>query len=494
LESSPARRFFVDSDGGDDSRSGDAPQDCWRTLEKLNEQDFQPGDELLLKRGARWLGTLKPRGSGSAEAPIRIGAYGDGDRPAIDGGASPALLLEDVEGWEVAGLDLTNRKDSGKDALKVRAAKRQPRYRRILIRDCVARGAGGSGIHVGEDEGGNLDDVAIEDCVAFDNQDSGIFIQGSYFDRVERLSIARSTAYGNGWDGIKIYSGRDGVIEDCIAYGNGWKEDARVGIWCWNSERVTIQRCESYRNVTPGTQDGGGFDIDWSCKDCVIQFCYSHDNDGAGYLFMGAGENGKTTGSSVRFNVSQNDGLRNRYGGIVCYGKLQDSSVHNNAVYFSGAADGAAIQFRGDAKALYPQNVAVFNNVVVVSGRRVALRVPAAAAANAFDHNLYFAPAGLVLEWGDVRFAALEPFRAAAGQERRGLAADPLLRGPGLAAAGRRPLEEYRPLPGSPCFGTGRRFPGIESALDYWGASLAGASGAAIGPAGSSLPWPSTQR
>jgi len=256
-----------------------------------------------------------------------------------------------------------------------------------------------------------------------------------------------------------------------------------VGIWCWNSQDVVIQHCESFENVTPGTQDGGGFDIDWSCSRSVIQHCYSHDNEGAGFLFMGAGEAGLTTGSIVRFNISQNDGLKNNYGGILCYGNLRDSSVHNNAVFVRGHAGGAAIQFRGDAKAGFPSGVEVVNNIAIVEGGREHLRVPAqAAGANRFDSNCYFAPTGFQAAWGDTIFDDLESFRAATGQERQGLFAEARLRAPGRAARGRLPLDEYRPLPDSPCLGAGAAVPRSEGALDYWGARLAPGSRPSIGP------------
>lgn len=465
--------YYLDRRAGDDARSGKSADQAWITIEKVNALVLESGDRILLRRGDRWEGTVSPRGSGTPENPIRLSTFGEGPRPLVDGGSRPAVLLSDQGGWIIEGLEVTNRKDCGQDALKARAGPRKPRAAYLRIRDCVARGAGGSGIHVGEDEGGNFDDVSVEDCLAFENQGSGIFIQGSYFDRVRSLAIRRSTAYGNGGDGIKIYSGSDGVIEHCTAYRNGWKEDARVGIWCWNAEGVTIQFCESYGNRTPGTQDGGGFDIDWSCSGCVIQCCYAHDNEGAGFLFMGAGEAGITKGSTVRFNVSQNDGRRNGYGGIVCYGNLQDSLVHNNAVYLEGPAPGAALQFRGDQKARYPRGVRSFNNVLLAFKGREALSVPSEATAeNRFNHDAYFSPDGLKLAWGGKTFADLESFSKATGEESHGLAADPRLRAPGRAGLGRLPLEAYRLLESSPCIRAGADFTPAPGTQDYWGMPL----------------------
>ena len=481
----PARaaRYYLDASSGDDARSGLTPENAWRTLEKVNATVFKPGDEILLKRSDRWQGTLHPLGSGTPEKPIRLGSYGNGPRPLLDGGPGSALLLHNQDAWVIEGLEMTNGKDSKQDALKIWAEPRRPHYSFIRIGDVVARDAGASGIHVGEGTYGNYDDVVIEDCASYNNQDSGIFIQGNDFAEVRGLAIRRSVAYSNGWDGIKIYSGRDGVIEYCTAYRNGWKQDARVGIWCWNSENIVIQYCESYENVTPGTHDGGGFDIDWSCVNCVIQYCYSHDNDGAGYLFMGSGR-GFTTRSVVRFNISQNDGRRNDYGGILCYGTLQNSDVYNNVFYFRGSEAGAAIHFRGDKETGYPANVRVFNNIVLAEDGRALLRMAPVAAAqnNSLDFNGYFSSAKARWVWGGGESQAFADFREGSGQEAHGFFADPRMKAAGQAGLGRLPLEAYRLLPDSPCLLKGTEYTPDYGTLDYWAKPLEGIGRMNVGP------------
>ncbi len=471
--SASATRYYLDSEAGDDSKTGTASDQAWKSFAKTNATTFHPGDEILLKRGVRWQGTLHPLGSGTPDNPIRIGTYGDGPRPFIDGGKGPAVLIYNQDAWVIEGLEVTNAKESGEDALKVWAAPRRPHYHFIRIRDCVAHDAGRSGIHVGDGTYGNYDDVVIEDCVSYNNQDSGIFIQGKDYAEVRDLAIRRSVAYGNGWDGIKIYSGRDGVIEHCTAYRNGWKQDARVGIWCWNSDNIVIQYCEAYENVSPGVHDGGGFDIDWSSSNCTLQYCYSHDNDGAGYLFMGSGR-GLTTRSVVRFNISQNDGRKNDYGGILCYGTLQNSEVYNNVFFFKGSEAGAAIHFRGDKEAGYPSNVRVFNNIAIAGEGRAVLRVAPEAVTqnNEFDFNNYFSTSRLRMIWGEKEITEFDAFRKASGQEAHGLVTDPRLKGAGKAGLGRLPLEEYRLLPDSPNLKAGTDYSPDFGVLDYWGKTL----------------------
>src|SRR5687768_17060748 len=114
-----AASYYLDP-AGDDARTGTAPEQAWRTFDKVNSLTLQAGDRLHLRRGGRWEGTLSPRGSGTPENPIRLSAFGEGSRPLIDGGSRPAVLLGDQEGWTIEGLEATNRKDSGQDAIKVK--------------------------------------------------------------------------------------------------------------------------------------------------------------------------------------------------------------------------------------------------------------------------------------------------------------------------------------------------------------------------------------
>ena len=84
--------------------------DCaTRNLDEVNAIELRPGDRLLFRAGCRWTGTLAPRGSGSDAAPIRMGRYGEGPPPIVDGGgAETAILLRNREFWEISDLEIVN--------------------------------------------------------------------------------------------------------------------------------------------------------------------------------------------------------------------------------------------------------------------------------------------------------------------------------------------------------------------------------------------------
>lgn len=78
--------YFSNADGND-SRTATQAQDQstpWKTLSKLNSFAFVPGDQVLLKRGDTFTGSLSVS-SGAAGNVITYGAYGTGNPPIVSG-------------------------------------------------------------------------------------------------------------------------------------------------------------------------------------------------------------------------------------------------------------------------------------------------------------------------------------------------------------------------------------------------------------------------
>ena len=126
------------------ANDGTSEKKAFKTLDKINEITLGPGDKVLLEKGSVFTDQyLHVQGSGSAEAPIEISTYGEGNRPRIDangtgvwyqdygnhldntghkwkGNVSSTILLKDVEYIEIRGLELTNDRETSKvdDGLK----------------------------------------------------------------------------------------------------------------------------------------------------------------------------------------------------------------------------------------------------------------------------------------------------------------------------------------------------------------------------------------
>lgn len=103
--------YYVDDVGGNDSHTGMSEIAAWRTLDKVNQAVFQPGDQILLRSGGIWEEqTLAPQGSGQAGSPILIDRYGNGEKPQIatKGKYNDALTLNNQQYWEIRNLDISN--------------------------------------------------------------------------------------------------------------------------------------------------------------------------------------------------------------------------------------------------------------------------------------------------------------------------------------------------------------------------------------------------
>src|SRR5262249_45469150 len=120
-----------------------------------------------------------------------------------------------------------------------------------------------------------------------------------------------------------LVGGADGaVIERSVASRNGALCNASVGgpvgIWAFASTNVVIQHCESHHNRTGSASfDGGGFDLDGAVSSSVMQYNYSHDNDGPGFMvYSYSRAPGPSRNNVVRFNISENDGRHKSSAGI----------------------------------------------------------------------------------------------------------------------------------------------------------------------------------
>lgn len=110
--------YYV-SNSGDDANDGLSPETAWKTIARVNQDTYIPGDKILFERGGKWENTtLQPQGSGSAEAYITIGAYGDetahAPRISANGKVNDALYLYNQEYWEICDLDISNTVDGCK--------------------------------------------------------------------------------------------------------------------------------------------------------------------------------------------------------------------------------------------------------------------------------------------------------------------------------------------------------------------------------------------
>lgn len=331
------QNYYVDALNGDDQNAGTSEKQAWKTIHRLNQHTFQAGERILLKAGSVFYGQMELKGSGTLQTPIIVDMYGDGNKPQINGQGKKdyTLLLENTSHWEINNLDITN---TG----SVRKAKRRGvvisannygeshhiHLKQLDVHDVngslVKEEGGGSAIfwvNGGDNIPSRFVDLRIEDCHLYNCGRNGITSSGN-IDRNKWYPSLKVVIRGNLLEGIPgdgiVPIGCDGALieyntmRDCPNILS--HAEAAAGIWPWSSDNTVIQFNEVSQHRAKW--DGQGFDSDYNCHGTIIQYNYSHDNNG-GFLLvcndgasLGKAWNQGTTNSIIRYNISVNDGLR----------------------------------------------------------------------------------------------------------------------------------------------------------------------------------------
>jgi hypothetical protein len=338
------------------------------SLRAASSVTLGPGDQLLLRRGTTCAGMLAPSGGGADGDPALIGAYGrrfPDQPPRIDAGgtATAAVLLADTSNVTVQDLELTNAGNSTGEhrGLYLTSSDRQVHditIRHLLVHDVdgtaefsdVAK-TGGAIIGQALSDTGRFSNVLIEDNHIYDVSRQGIWVVGTVSNsRPPATSLWPQASTGvvirgnivervQG-DGIAPLGTVDALVEhNVVRYGNlagfDFQSPSRrcaAGIWSWNANRTLIQYNEvSHMRYGPSTAprglngcDGDGFDVDFNQDGTIVQYNYSHDNEGGFILFcMSAGEPHR---ADVRYNLSIDDNGTFSY--APCAGDL-DPATNN---------------------------------------------------------------------------------------------------------------------------------------------------------------------
>lgn len=462
--------WYVDSRSGRDRNSGTSLSSAWRTLRRATRQPLASGQRLKLKRGSIWAETLTLKGRAAPGRPIVLEPYGTGRRPKIIVKQRHGVVVGGpISGWQLNGLEIAGeqpfdpkgRKHGGTCGIYLHQREAGEGF---VINDCLIHDVDGHGIllKAGDAPGTTFTGVTITNC-EIHHASTGIAFGGPWPPGddptrcIADFRIAHCRTHDIGADGIVLSRCQDGVIEHSTAWRTGLGRIRRspVGIWFFQARRCVIQFCESYENRNAGNRaDGGGFDLDGGCIDCVMQYNYSHDNDGAGYLICSYDPKGAPLyGCVTRFNISVNDGLANDYSSILFW-QAGPCKTYNNTCITRVASP---LKFTSSAKGHL-----IANNVFVVDSKADFPLVKSAFPVehNRFRNNLYYRTGG------PARFS----LRQDKGLDFRGFcnavnSADEILADPRLSDLSG---EILHPRPGSPLLGAGLVVPDWGS-RDYYG-------------------------
>jgi hypothetical protein len=433
------------SQNGDDKKDGKTKSAAWKSVQKINGTEFNPGDSILLEGGKIFTGNIvfDEHDMGTSKKPVFIGSYGGG-KAIIDAGQGTGIEVLNSAGFHVSNLIIKGSrpdKNEGSGVAFINNLRGEIKLDFIQIDSVEASGFGWWGILIdGNRKKSGFRNVSIESCSVYDNGDAGLYVYGEYnyvskayahenvFIRNVKAynNKGRPDSYENTGSGIVLSDTDNGLIEKCVAYENGALCHSTlggpVGIWAWDSKDVVIQYNESFNNKTGAAKDGGGFDLDGAMLNSILQYNYSHDNDGSGFFLAQFTYARRHSGNIIRYNISENDGRKNGYAGIDIWGAVENAYVYNNSVLISPALKDTptALFIRpnlelSDPK--FPQNIIIANNIFSASGNvKLIKSIKEIASVKLLNNNYYNDGFNSIFNWGGQTFSSFEAWRAATPQ------------------------------------------------------------------------------
>lgn len=464
FSSASATNYYL-SATGNDGNAGTTPATAWLTIANVNTTVFAPGDSLLLEGGSTFTGSIlfdANDADGGAANPFVVASYGTGDA-TINAGNSYGIGVYNTAGVEIRNLTIIGsgmnvNTDFGVRLLNDLGGNTKKDYIRLTNLTVSDFREGGISF-LGDNGNSGFNDIIISYCTVFDCLDRGIDMEG-FYDQfktgyahsnllVEHCEVYNIIGYAKGehsGNGIVMADVQNALIEYCVAHDSGSGNTScggPVGIWFWDSDQVTIQFCEAY-NMSSGSGagcDGGGFDIDGGVTNGTMQYNYSHDNDGGGFLIGQFWDARPMSNIICRYNISQNDAATNG-GSIYLFNisptAINNVQIYNNSCYLNNPA-GNPLPANFIIANYSPgfNNIDAYNNIFYSTGGVPLVSIPAGVGFDAdFYGNLYHATGAFSIDYKGTNYGSLNTFRAGSGKEiwntvNTGTQGDPGLVSPG---------------------------------------------------------------
>ena len=469
--------YFVDAVNGNDSWAGTSPATAWKTLSKVQNSSFSPGDAILLMRGCVWRESLIPPSSGSSGSPITFGSYGSGAKPIINGStvvtgwtlntvaiyqvttSYPAkVVVQDgtllkycpwntdvattfsgapagsfsADGttcyvWSTDGASpnshttevaqLTGGNDEG-------IAINSKSY--VTIDGLVSCNNSGSGISYGENSSG--EGIIIRNCTTFFNGNGGIYVSCS--GTIRNCLVTLDTIYQNKMHGIAFLQHlTNSTISRNLVHDNSWDPSKHmIGIETWSASSTNhVDSCIIEYNEVYGTgssmaytgSECAGIQTDDYTAHTTVRYNKVYNNAGWGLYQYGG------TGNTYYYNVVYQNALGGFYGGGTVSSPTM--SLYNNTFFGNGGyGTSFGVIFTTG------HGVATMKNCIIAQTATYEFYdyVAGHSTPDTIDNNLYYHPAGGQFLWWDagseIGYTSLSAYRSASGQDAHSLNVNPL--------------------------------------------------------------------
>ncbi|HET6557767.1 MAG TPA: right-handed parallel beta-helix repeat-containing protein [Prolixibacteraceae bacterium] len=359
-----ATDYYI-SPTGNDLNDGLTTMTPWASISKVNSTTFAAGDRILFQAGKTFHGNLilDAQDGSSAAKPLILSSYfaftggtGSGKEWAkINGDNGHGIQILGGTGIKIQNLVVTG---SGRNINNRGIGILVDAGQDVIIDKVEVEGFQMAGVML---YGGTIN-ARVTNVYAHDNGYVGIGagyrkkglnknIYVGYCRTIHNSGVSDSSKYigDQSGSGIHLAKVEGGLVEYCESADNGgdfYHEGGNgpVGIWMNDCKDVIVQHCISHHNKSRRLSDnhvyadGGGFDFDSGCKSCIIQYVYSYDNSGPGFLLC-AWDTAKShllEDNTLRYSISENDGHVN--GGAIWIWKSvnqHNMQVYNNIFYNS---------------------------------------------------------------------------------------------------------------------------------------------------------------
>lgn len=344
--SSFATHYYADPVYGNDENTGTSINSPFRSLEKLQTLQLEPGDKILLAAGKTFSGSLAlEEVNGSIEKPIEISSYYlgnpyDGKRASIDAsGYKHGISLINCSHIQVKDLIITAKggkpleQASSPEGMRCGVLVKTTKageYSHIsllnlLIQDIFYEAAGfergkkevktangsqsyGWGIRfINRTEGATLKKLLISSCTVKNVAHTGIKFTGKN-QTIHDVQVYDNQVLETGGPGIQMSGVLRGHVKGNFVNKSGSKDDSRKwgrgsGLWTWGCSDILIEK--NHFMHANGPADSAGCHIDFNCSNIVVQYNFSANNAGGFCEILGNNFN-----CAYRYNISVNDGHR----------------------------------------------------------------------------------------------------------------------------------------------------------------------------------------
>ncbi|MGZ2475543.1 right-handed parallel beta-helix repeat-containing protein [Sinorhizobium medicae] len=367
FDSLPAAIYFS-ATGNDDTGAGTqaAP---FKTLKMANAV-ARAGKTLYFRGGDTFTGTLLARPG------CVYNSYGTG-KATISSGNSEAILLDNADSAQVRRLIAQGSGTTVNGTHGIRAINSHSegiQVDDVVIDSCEVRGYGRNGIFATVADypsgltGLQITNNIVEDCTQNDERGhtGGIIVAAEEADfwglatypashrdvvvtgNTVRRCKGKRDAPNHVGSGIIVAQTEGGLVENNLAEDcgeNSTNQAGPVGIWAWDAIGVVIRKNTVLRQRS-ARADGGGFDLDGGCKDCVLEYNFSMGCTGPGIIIFSFDDTAYPanklldySNNVARYNLSVRDGqtVRSEFGMFIgtmrpVASDFQNIRVYNNTI------------------------------------------------------------------------------------------------------------------------------------------------------------------